>query len=187
MSQKNNKRFRLLTVSRFVPEKNIFFLLDVMRLLDANKFELTLIGYGSLYGELQKYAYEFCKFNRTVVRFLEKPSQEVLLDEYRSADAFIFASKTETQGLVLAEAMANGLPVIAVDAPGSRDIVQSMVNGFLVASVDEMKTTIETLALDTILHQKLAHGAVQTAQNYRAEKCIAQLIAHYHHALKKNE
>lgn len=177
----------MLTVSRFVTEKNLFFLLDTMRLLDINKFELTLIGYGSLYNELQKYAYGFCKFSPNEVRFIEKPAQEILSHEYRSADAFIFASKTETQGLVLAEAMANGLPVIAVDAPGSRDIVQSMVNGFLVANIDEMKTKLETLASDNHLHQKLSQGAVQTAQNYRAEKCIAQLIEHYHHVLKGNE
>jgi glycosyltransferase involved in cell wall biosynthesis len=178
-SAKKSDRFRLLTVSRFVPEKNLFFLLDMMRLLDAKRFELVLVGYGSLYNELQTYAYNTCGFSSEQIIFLEKPAREVLIEQYRNADVFVFTSKTETQGLVLAEAMANHLPVIALNAPGSKDIVQSNVNGFLVDSANEMKEKIEKIAADVQLHSQLAEGASNTAQLYRAHRCLDDLITEY--------
>jgi glycosyltransferase involved in cell wall biosynthesis len=47
-----------------------------------------------------------------------------LLDCYRAADVFVFASRTETQGLVLLEAMACGTPVVALAVMGTRDVLR---------------------------------------------------------------
>ena len=60
-----------------------------------------------------------------------------LVDAYHAMDVFAFASLTETQGLVLAEAMAAGVAVVAIDAPGAREIVRDGVNGRLLATADE--------------------------------------------------
>ncbi len=59
-----------------------------------------------------------------------------LVNAYHAMDVFVFASQSETQGLVLAESMSAGVPVVAVDAPGVRDIIQDKTNGCLVASED---------------------------------------------------
>ncbi len=60
-----------------------------------------------------------------------------LADAYAAMDVFAFASLSETQGLVLAEAMASGTPVVAIDAPGARDVVVEGVNGRLLVEPDE--------------------------------------------------
>ncbi len=59
-----------------------------------------------------------------------------LIDAYHAMNVFAFASLTETQGLVLAEAMAAGVAVVAIDAPGAREIVRDGVNGRLLPRVD---------------------------------------------------
>jgi 1,2-diacylglycerol 3-alpha-glucosyltransferase len=56
-----------------------------------------------------------------------------LVDAYHAMDVFVFASQSETQGMVLDEAMASSVPAVAVDAPGVREVVQDRVNGCLLA------------------------------------------------------
>ena len=60
-----------------------------------------------------------------------------LVDAYFAMDVFAFASLSETQGLVLIEAMAAGLPVVALDAPGVRDVVEDYHNGRLLKEMDQ--------------------------------------------------
>jgi len=64
---------------------------------------------------------------------------------YASMDVFAFSSVSETQGLVLIEAMATGAPVLALDAPGARDVVVDRENGRLLASDASTETFAETL------------------------------------------
>src|SRR4029077_3004809 len=56
-----------------------------------------------------------------------------LIDAFHSLDVFAFASQTETQGMVLTEAMAAGKPVVALTGPGVRDVVRDRANGRLVS------------------------------------------------------
>ena len=65
-------------------------------------------------------------------------------------NVFAFASRTETQGLVLAEAMAAGVAVVAIDAPGAREIVQDGINGRLLDGADEAAFHA---ALDWVIHR----------------------------------
>ena len=72
---------------------------------------------------------------------------------------FVFASQTETQGLVIAEAMAAGNPVVALDGPGVREIVRDGENGFLLehdASPGEFATALGRLMGDLELTERLA-------------------------------
>jgi 1,2-diacylglycerol 3-alpha-glucosyltransferase len=59
-----------------------------------------------------------------------------LINAYHAMDVFVFASQSETQGLVLTEAMAAGIPVVGVDAPGVREVVHDGINGCLLAHED---------------------------------------------------
>ena len=67
-----------------------------------------------------------------IVRFLGYLDQDVLAQGYDAADLFVFASLTETQGLVITEAMAVGTPVVAVEEMGVADIMRGDFGGFLV-------------------------------------------------------
>ena len=60
-----------------------------------------------------------------------------LVDAYFAMDVFAFASLSETQGIVLIEAMAAGLPVVALDAPGAREVVEDYHNGRLLNEMDQ--------------------------------------------------
>lgn len=175
----NHAKFQLLTVSRFVPEKNITFLLDAVRQLDPKKFQFTLVGYGMHEQFLKQYAYEQCYFTPNQVRFVTRPTRTYLRFCYQKADLFLFASKTETQGLVLAEAMARGLPVVALDAPGSRDIVSYGINGFLVDSKQSMVNAIKKLVDDYALYEQLSANAINTAHEYKSELIADRVLTTY--------
>lgn len=187
---KNNKKritvpLQLLTVSRFVQEKNIPFLLDLMAELDPHIFHLTLAGYGSEYAALQDYAYGTQNLTPLQIRFIENPSKNRLVQLYQMAHVFVFASQSETQGLVLAEAMAQGTPVVALDGPGQRDIVQNGYNGFLVHNHAEMKDVLERITTDERLYAILQRNAQKTAQQYTAEYSIGRLTEFYYAVMKK--
>ena len=88
-----------------------------------------------------------------------------------ASDLFLFSSRSETQGIVLAEAMAAGLPAAAVEAYGVNDIVRDKYNGLLCEeSVDAFAENMKKLITDRKLYEKLQKGAVQTAHFYREEK-----------------
>lgn len=175
--------FNLLCVSRFSKEKNVYVLLDVFaRVVERSQercYALTLIGYGHEYEGLQKYAYEKYGFSKEQVRFIHKPEKEVIVHWYRTVDLFLFPSLSDTQGLVLAEAMGGGTPVIALDGPGQRAIIKQGENGFIVYSLDEMVATIIKIAQDAQLHQLLSIGAWSTAQQYAPVHMARQLVAVY--------
>jgi 1,2-diacylglycerol 3-alpha-glucosyltransferase len=171
--------FNLLVVSRFVPEKNIPFVFEVFKQLPAN-FNLTLVGYGNQYNAIQNLAFNTLQLPHDRVRFIYKPTQDELLNQYRNADLFIFSSQTDTQGIVLAESMSQGVPVIAIDGPGQRDIIIDGYNGFIITNAQDAATKIINIADDETLHKKLISGAITTARNYHADIVIQKLLEFYH-------
>jgi len=174
-----NKKFNLLLVSRLVKEKNVPFVLDVLKQLDAKKYHLKIIGYGQQESFLRAYAYEELQLSRDQVQFIIKPPQEKLVQAYCEADLFLFPSTSDTQGLVLAEAMAGRTPVIAIDGPGQRDIVHNGFNGFIVGSKKEMVQKIKQIADDGNLLISLKNGALQTAQSYSPMALTSRLLQVY--------
>jgi 1,2-diacylglycerol 3-alpha-glucosyltransferase len=111
----------LLYVGRLAREKNIELLLHAMAAARNDRLRLAIVGDGPHRPVLVALATELGVAN--VTRFAGAMPRTTLPDAYASADVFAMPSTTETQGLVLAEAMAAGLPVIAADAPQNRDVV----------------------------------------------------------------
>jgi glycosyltransferase involved in cell wall biosynthesis len=119
-----------------------------------------------------------------------------LADAYAAMDWFAFASQTETQGLVLAEAMATGTPVVAVDAPGVREIVVDRHNGLLLhphATTAEFANALSQMMEDTTLTHQCAAQARLTALEYDTARCAAAMLECYeqtiaqHPALKRDD
>jgi glycosyltransferase involved in cell wall biosynthesis len=100
---------------------------------------------------------------------------------YASSDVFLFSSLTETLGLVVLEAMASGLPVIAPPAGGVADHLRDDINAIAIPAydVDEMATGIVALTLDTPRRQRLAEGARRTALALDWEVELDRLDASY--------
>ena len=109
-----------------------------------------------------------------------------LRDAYKAMDLFVFASKTETQGIVLIEAMAAGKPVIALDASGTREVVTDGVNGRLLpedASPLEYAAAIEGFFSSSRRRKRWAAAAEKTAQRYSREASARKMAALYESAL----
>ncbi len=178
---------KLLVVSRMVKEKNIVAVLDAAKQLveESVPFHLQLIGYGAEYKALQTYAYDRLKLPRDQITFVHQPSKEIISQAYHDADLFLFTSQTDTQGLVLAEAMAHSTPVIALDGPGQRDIIHQGVNGFIVPGMQEIVACIKQLRMNPDLLSELDKGAHQTAQNYLPDILVQRYVDLYQQVEKK--
>jgi 1,2-diacylglycerol 3-alpha-glucosyltransferase len=111
----------LLVVSRLAQEKNVHVLIQALARSGQSDLRLVVAGDGPERPSLEALSRKLDVADRTV--FLGEVPHSQLPDLYASADAFVFASTTETQGLVQAEALAAGALVIAADAPTNRDVL----------------------------------------------------------------
>ncbi len=114
-----------LYVGRIAHEKNIGFLIEATERIrhQRSDFLLLIAGEGPALAALRRSVEKLgLDDNVRFVGYLDRETE--LPDCYAAADVFVFSSKTETQGLVLLEAMAAGIPVYAFAAMGTRDIVE---------------------------------------------------------------
>ncbi len=174
-----------LHVGRMAAEKGVDVLVRAfMRardLLPAGAISLIIAGVGPEEEALKAIAGPEVLF----VGVLDR--QRSLPRLYASADAFLFSSLTETLGLVVLEAMASGLPVIATPAGGVADHLRDDVNGIAVPAydVDAMATAIVSLALDAERRKRLADGARRTALALDWERELDRLDLSYRHVLER--
>ncbi len=113
----------ILTVGRLGREKNVESALAAFAQLGDSRARFVIVGDGPHRASLERSAERFGVASRTV--FAGEFSRDALPDVYASADAFVFASRSETQGLVLAEALAAGTPIVAIDTAQTRDVLGS--------------------------------------------------------------
>ncbi len=170
-----------LSVSRLSHEKNIPFLLRSAARFRAQyrkPFRLAIIGDGPERAEYEALSHRLGL--RQEVHFLGNIPHGELPPYYAAADAFLFASKTETQGIVILEAFAGGAPVIAVDASGVRDLVRDRVNGLLCAEDEEAFATNMNIFLDNpALQEQMHRRALATAVDFREESVVKKAIRFY--------
>lgn len=115
------------SLGRLAPEKSPNEVLDAVALAGLH---LLVVGGGPSEAELRARAARTDLAGR--VRFTGALRRPEALAAVAGADLFAFASRTETQGLVLAEALACGLPAVAIDGPGVRDSVRDGIDGVVV-------------------------------------------------------
>lgn len=173
--------FRLLYVGRLTKEKNIPFLLDMFAKLPHGKYSLTLVGYGAEANAYKKHAFEKLRLDPLLVQFIEQPNN--LVELYAQSDLFVFSSQTDTQGIVLAESLSQGTPIVALDGCGQRDAIIEGQNGYIVQNQLAMIATIERIAADPEMHAALCRGARESAARYAPGIVIDRLINFYRHTL----
>ena len=99
---------------------------------------------------------------------------------YLAADLFVFSSTSETQGMVLLEAMAGGCPVVAVRASGVYDVVKDGYNGFKVAeSTDNWAEAVINLLEDDKQRSVMSENSQIFARDYSMKKTIAKISRLY--------
>ncbi len=126
----------LIFVGRLEPQKNLDMLLDVIAGTDAR---LTIVGAGALEGHLKARAEK----ESIPVTFKGIILNENLPHELNKHTVFVLPSLYEGSPKALFEAMACGMPVVAADSPGIREVIQNGVTGFLCApTVDGLRKAI---------------------------------------------
>jgi len=167
----------LLYVGRLTKEKNLPFLIKTFLLVKEQLPQTTLVltAAGPLEDDLKALGRKFGLGSEELV-FTGAVPYEKLVNVYHSADLFVFSSLTETQGLVLTEAMACGLPVVAVRASGVQDMVDDGVDGLLTElNMEEMAAAIVRVMEDDALYAQLQHHALQKAEAMSARSMALQL------------
>jgi glycosyltransferase involved in cell wall biosynthesis len=169
-------------VGRLAPEKNVGFLAEAVAAFLARNSgaRFLLVGEGPSKKEMLA-VFDACGLSGRVhtAGVLERRE---LASAYKAMDVFAFASLTETQGMVLAESMAAGVPVVAVDAPGVREVVRDRVNGRLLSRVDggafgeALRWVADQGPGD---RRRLAEGAARTAGEFGMPRTAAKLLALY--------
>ena len=177
----------LLFVGRLGQEKNIGFLLEAY-LKVHRKFpcaRLILVG-GGPEEKLLKNRIEREGLTERVI-FTGKIPKEKVAKYYAGADLFVFSSVTETQGLVIAEAKAAGLPVVAVKAFGVSEMVADGRDGFL-TELNQEEFVERTLLLlnNDRLREKFAAQARLNVGELSARRCAINLLESYQELLKKS-
>lgn len=167
---------------RFEREKNLEFLAKaVAHFLHQNtKAHFLAVGYGAVEEKIKEIFYLEGLQNRA--HFAGKLTGDELIDSYHAMDVFVFSSKTETQGMVLAEAMAAGVPVIALDGVGVREVVKNGYNGYLIMNDDVqyfswILSEISHASQDTLA--RFRNAAIETSDRFKLSDSIEKITAVY--------
>lgn len=176
------KAFVVGHVGRLSPEKNLMFLTEsTADFLKENKnAHFLIIGSGPSEREMKKHLKAWGVLNRAHFAGIHKGKS--LVDAYHAMDIFAFASKSETQGMVITEAMAAGLPVVALDAPGVREVVTDKLNGRLLME-ESRKKFAQALAWcatrPTGKWHAIQKQALDTAEKFSLEACAQKALRVY--------
>jgi glycosyltransferase involved in cell wall biosynthesis len=178
----------LITASRIAPEKNIEFLIrafDIIRKTKDNA-KLMIVGEGSIKEDLENLVKELGLTEKVI--FTGLLDKEGMIAHYQSGDIFVFASLTETQGLVAVEAMAAGLPVVAIKACGIEDMVKSGNDGIL---TDNVESNFAENAIKLIenndLRSKMSENARVNAQEFCIAPWIDRVVSLYKELIEKKK
>ncbi len=182
------KAFVIGHVGRLAPEKNLDFLcdavIDFMRQHPESHF--LLVGHGPLEDHIS------ANFEAAGLAQRYHPIGEVgpekLVIAYQAMDAFLFSSQSETQGMVLTEAMAGGTPVVAIDASGVREVVQDCVNGRLIPKEnrEHFVACIRWIyEQSNDAREKIRTAARDTAESFSIVRMTARVLGLYENLIRK--
>jgi glycosyltransferase involved in cell wall biosynthesis len=170
----------LAHVGRLIREKNIDFLLDVLNEVRRQVPNVLLVisGVGPLEWDLRAQA-ERLELLQNVLFIGNLDRARGLIDCYRAADAFVFAARTETQGIALLEALAAGLPVVATASRATREVLEA--SGALIANADvnDFAADVVKLLRDAELRSRLAESGREQVQRWSASVAAEQTLDCY--------
>lgn len=177
----------LLHLGRLGKEKNVGFLLKAYSEISKKhpNTKLVIVGEGPERQSLQEEAVQMGLAN---VLFTGKLSRQRVIDSFAGADLFIFASTTETQGLVLGEAKAAGVPTVAVKALGAAEMVADGVDGFLTPlSLELFAGRLDQLLANEGLRRAMGTRALLEAEKISSSNMAQRLLLAYEEATRKKK
>ncbi|GAB6188675.1 glycosyltransferase family 4 protein [Marinitoga arctica] len=177
----------LLFVGRLGPEKNIDFLIKVFHKIfhEERNVKFVIVGDGVEKNKLEELVIELDLHENVI--FTGGQPREKVLDAYKQADLFIFASYTETQGLVVLESMAAGTPVVALGKMGVYDLLNhENAGGIMIKELNEDDFVHEILKVlrDKDLYKILSENGIRfVKENYSIEISVKKIIEVYNSVL----
>jgi glycosyltransferase involved in cell wall biosynthesis len=171
----------IATLGRLAPEKSPEVILEAVANLapTAPDVRLLVIGGGPSEPDLRARAAEPDLAGRVALTG-SRPRLDAIA-RLKGADLFVFASRTETQGLVLAEALSAGLPAVAVDGPGVRDSVRDGVDGMVVPAApsgtrsERLSVALGELVADVERRREMAARARADADRFAVERRVEEV------------
>lgn len=169
-------------IGRLAPEKNLPFLARALAkfLRAVPRAHCFIAGRGSCEPDIRRIFHAAGVGDRLHMAGLLGRRQ--LADCYHAMDAFAFSSKSETQGIVLVEAMAAGTPVVALDASGVREVVKDGQNGRLLheESAASFAAALRWLSTRSVREQQRLHRAARaTAEAFSMSRCAERALQAY--------
>ncbi len=178
----------LLYVGRLAKEKNMETLLETAKLVTEQdpRARIWIVGDGPHREECLAVSSRLGIGDK--VRFVGSVPRQEVDKYYAAADLFTFASVTETQGLVLSEAMQYGIPAVAVDGGGASESIVEGENGFATKNDPvEMAETIVDVLANEALYEQLCRGAEKTARQNTPEAMCDRVLEVYRRAIDGGE
>jgi 1,2-diacylglycerol 3-alpha-glucosyltransferase len=168
-------------VGRVSLEKNIDKIIKALALIrdkNIDNFVFVVVGDGTAVKQLNSLADSLRL--REKVKFVGAIAREMVRHYYQIGDIFAFSSTSETFGMVIIEALASGLPVLAVKAPGAVDIIQDGFDGILVDDdVSQFAEQLENLIQNKNLRDELSFKGLESVQRYSIEAVSDQVLDLY--------
>jgi glycosyltransferase involved in cell wall biosynthesis len=176
----------ILFVGRVASEKSIDKIIKALAIIkkrSIGKEKLLIVGNGPAMDELKQLTRNL-KVEEDVI-FAGTVSYEEIQHYYKMAYVFTIASTTETFGIVTIEALASGVPVVAVKAPGAVDILTNGLDGLLVDDdVEKIANALEKIIKEPELREKLSRGALQTSEKYSIDTISERMLNLYREVMK---
>ena len=170
---------RLLFVGRLAPQKNLPDLIEAVRLMEQ-RAELVIVGDGE---ELADLTQRVAALGLANVRLAGRAARSELSGWYKWADVFVLSSHKEGMPLAVLEAMSAGLPVVATDVPGLRELCAG--TGLLVPPDPRaLARALDSLAVDPQARQRLARQSLAAASSAGWERSLDQIEKLYLEAVR---
>jgi len=175
----------LLFVGRVAHEKNIQFLLQVVNRarLDVPQILLLIAGEGPARSALEHEVLRMgLSEHITFIGYLDRHTE--LNSCYHSADIFVFSSRTETQGLVLLEAMAQGIPVVSTAEMGTRDVLREGAGVWIAKEeAEDFSGKVVAMLGDAGVRARLGEAGREYAHGWSARKQAERMVNFYQHVM----
>jgi len=178
----------LLYVGRVAREKNLGLLFAAFDRLAQTYASLYLfiVGGGPWEVQARRLASSLKAASRVV--FSGPVSRKEVAAYYSAGDIFTFPSMTETQGLVLSEALGAGLPCVAVRAGGSPEMLVEGEDSLLSENdVDDFAAKIKLLLADSSLYHRLSSNAEKNASRFSTSEMVRRVLTVYETVLSRDE
>lgn len=177
----NPTKNNIVFLGRLIKIKGIEYLINSLEFV-KNDIQIHIIGDGEERLSLEKEAEKY----KNKIKFYGKISNEENINIFSKSKIFVLPSIFEGQGIVLLEAMASGLPIVASNVDGIPSVIENNVNGFLVPSKNSklIAEKIDYLLDNKDVWNEISNNNIEKAKQYDITNLTKQLLDIYKGVLK---